>query len=156
MPGFLTGKALFVASFKILKWLSSVLYLHRSLNGDGGTWLMLKKKRNYMTPVWVSTHFKHRKKELLWNHFDIENQGPISELGFNVKLLISISWFNPRIKFICTWLSLLSITSHFRSYERMLLKLYSLSSILIIIIFFYFWWHLTHLSHSKASKRFYN
>ena len=36
------------------------------------------------------------------------NQSSISELRLNVKLLVSISWFNPRFKFICNWLSQLT------------------------------------------------
>ena len=105
-------KGFVVASTRILQWLSSVLYLYKTLKGGVGTWLVLKqKRRNCMMLLWVTTYFRHRNKEPLWNHCDIENQSSISELRLNVKLFVSISWFNPRFKYNPANLDITSILS---------------------------------------------
>lgn len=147
MSGVLTWKAFVTASIKTLKWLSGVLYSCNTLKRGGETWWTLKKKRRNCMMLLSVTYFRHRNKGPLWNHFDIENQGLVSELRLNIKLLASIFWFSQSK--IQVYLQLiitvnLSITSHCKFYERTFLN-----CIHFLLSLFFFLWHLTYLSHSK-------
>lgn len=123
-------QGLIVASTSILKWLRSTPLFIQYPEGGGGTWLRLKKKGNCVTRLCISAHFRRGQQEPLWHHLATENQGSVSELRLNVRLLASTSWLSPAFQCTCSWSSQLTYVSRHSSVLWGLSELYSSSTTL--------------------------